>query len=498
MRISDRFMLGYGQHELDFVDIDPAVDTPLYLDPFFLANRTDPWSVDAHRTLSHFFGEVLGQLTAGRRGQAQHLMRHLGEPNETCLGMSRGHPEGRGVGPVQAGSIVNQILDSRAITTGLVEDLQDLRVLVPGIGPDKLSDITTNVIRRHLLVYTAAQAEIWDIPLTADVPTGFFWDPELRRWRQEYAARLVVDDRPLLLVPKGIVSFAKDYTPYRYHQHFVLNFLRDEHLRMNASPFVHVRETKQGTRREVYKSELKERIAPLNNDFLVDFTLGHPQVFQEFREAARDGAGRSLESGNIDSTVLQVRETGEPYDNEARRNAVADYLSQKLTDTPAGTDDADDYHKLVVAILEFCFYPRLTCPQVEQKIHAGRKRIDITFDNSAGSGQFYLLHEVHGLPCRYVMVECKNYTKDPNNPEIDQLSGRFSMNRGRVGLLVAREAADEQRLLERCQDTYHDNRGLVVYLLDADLQRLLAEAREGVAAPGEDLLRDRIRAITLA
>ena len=55
MKISQRFGLGKSQVELDFVDIDPDRDTPLYLTPHTLGFRQDAFSAEAHRTVESFF-----------------------------------------------------------------------------------------------------------------------------------------------------------------------------------------------------------------------------------------------------------------------------------------------------------------------------------------------------------------------------------------------------------------------------------------------------------
>jgi hypothetical protein len=73
----------------------------------------------------------------------------------------------------------------------------------------------------------------------------------------------------------------------------------------------------------------------------------------------------------------------------------------------------------------------LTCPQIEQEIDEGRKRIDLSFDNSARDGFFYRLHTTYRLPSQFIFAECKNYGREVGNPEIDQLAGRFGPNRGK-------------------------------------------------------------------
>ncbi len=142
MRISQSFQIGKTQHELDFADIDPTGDVPLFLDPYFLSTRNDPWSIEATRTIRSFFQYLMELLAVGNLSEAQRIFTHLGEPNETCLGMSEGVPSGRGVGPENTNELLARIVESRAIETGLVEDIEDCIVFVDGIGKDKLSDMT--------------------------------------------------------------------------------------------------------------------------------------------------------------------------------------------------------------------------------------------------------------------------------------------------------------------------------------------------------------------
>ncbi len=484
MKISQRFGLGKSQVELDFVDIDPDRDTPLYLTPHTLGFRQDAFSAEAHRTVESFFRHFLDLMRDGQVDEARQLFAYLHEPNETCLGESSGSPNGRGVGSRQAQQIFDSIVQSRAVQTGMVEHLEDCRIFIPGIDKDKVSDMTTNIIRGNLIRYTQQQCILHGIQMRANTATGPCWSRENCRWEQYHDDMLVIDDSPILLVPKGIVSFAKTFGMGKYHQHFVLDFLKAEQLRTNG-PFVRRRQLRDGREKvTVSKQEIKDGIAPASKDFVTNFTLRNRDLFRGFREWAAK-SDPSLKDEQIQPGI--------------NFNAVLGHLREQLPLVPVGNDGATRYHHLVKGILEAIFYPRLISPFIEQEIHEGRKRIDIVFDNAADGGIFWRLHRVHNLPSQYIAVECKNYGREVANPEVDQLSGRFSANRGQVGLLLCRAVQDFDLLIRRCRDTYRDGRGLIIPLTDADLDRLLDEKMLNEDARPEDiLLADRLRQIVMA
>jgi hypothetical protein len=160
-----------------------------------------------------------------------------------------------------------------------------------------------------------------------------------------------------------------------------------------------------------------------------------------------------------------------------------------------GADDATRYEKTIAAILELLLYPHLIAPVLQVKLHQRRKRVDIVYDNAATSGFFHRLHSVGKIPCQFVFLECKNYVGDPRNPELDQLAGRFAPNRGRFGLLVCRKIDDLALFMRRCGDTYKDDRGLIVPLVDEDLHNLLGNLSQSVNAGLDELLQTRYKEI---
>ena len=84
-----------------------------------------------------------------------------------------------------------------------------------------------------------------------------------------------------------------------------------------------------------------------------------------------------------------------------------------------------------------------------------------------------------GLACTIlssmIYIECKNYGKEVGNPELDQLSGRFSISRGKVGILVCRSIENKEKLYQSCKDTAKDDRGYILPLDDDDILMLIEE-----------------------
>src|SRR2546427_343120 len=73
-RFSDLFGINKTQPELDFVDIDLDTDMPLFIDPFAIKQRPDPWSQTCTHTLVEFFQHVVDNIRAGNEYEAKKLL----------------------------------------------------------------------------------------------------------------------------------------------------------------------------------------------------------------------------------------------------------------------------------------------------------------------------------------------------------------------------------------------------------------------------------------
>ena len=125
------------------------------------------------------------------------------------------------------------------------------------------------------------------------------------------------------------------------------------------------------------------------------------------------------------------------------------------------------------------------------RLRGAGQRIDITYSNEAKAGFFSWLSQ--HFPSAFIFVECKNYGKEVGNPELDQLSGRFSPSRGKVGILVCRSIEKPIPLEKRCIDTAKDHRGYILTFSDTELVELMEAAKAGVRALDFPLIARKFR-----
>ena len=170
-------------------------------------------------------------------------------------------------------------------------------------------------------------------------------------------------------------------------------------------------------------------------------------------------------------------------------------LLENVLKIPAGITHASKYESELEKLLTALFFPSLQYPKAQQRIHEGRKRIDLSFTNVAQSGFFNWLSANYSAPL--VHFEFKNYDKDISNPEIDQLCGRFGPSRGQVGFLFCRKLKDKKLFLKRCRDSVADGRGYVIAVDDKDLSTLVDRVSKDGDSYGYDLLRERFMELVL-
>jgi hypothetical protein len=478
-RFSDYFKIDKPQSQLDFVDIPLDTDIRLYVDPYALYISPVDWLRVAGNLVASYFDLLLKALKKGDEQKAMMMLSHLHEPNETRLGQSTGKPQGRGWGEKQARQLYDSLARSKAIRSGLLQDIGDLELFLPRIAEDKISDLTINVIRSELVAYTQEQCDLHGVE-TEEVPANVFWNPDDQRWEAHYAHLPVYGGEGLILVPKVAVRRRLVPDGEEYYRCDILPFLQAE-LVNSRSSLVHL--LRNGDPK-VYKKDLRAQDEyKFSKEFLLDFSEAHPDIWKRYKKRLP----RKVEKPEADFTI-------ESRQVQPRQVAAAG-SADELKKIPAGRENAGRYHNFILGTLTQVFYPWLTRPRKEQEIDEGRKRIDISFHNSATGGFFSKLAHLHKYTVPYIPVECKNYTDDIANPEFDQMLGRLNRRRGMFGIIVCRTVVDQQAVLKRCQDAVkNDPEKVIIVLDDADISKLIElqerDDKKAISEHLEDKLRE--------
>lgn len=461
-RVSKIFKLGRTQGSLDFVDVNVAGDTRLFISPTALAHLPSDWGDGCVFLIQNFFQTVLKAIQDGRHEHAEALLTALKEPNETHLGLSRGRAQGRALGDGSAHRVWRAMAQSEAAKSGLLKDLEDTVLLIHGVGVDIISDMTTNIIRGPLIEYTQEVCKRFGIKLHDGVDSGPIWDPTKRVWTAKYV-ELPISPKygKILLVPKAIVRPDVQFKADSYYRHHILTHLQEAELNSRSGLMYLLKDgTPKVNKTDVEKKYMKGKDSI--KDLIVEQTIKNPQLLDEYRAEMAKQPYNPLSHEMIAAVEL---EEGPDWDT-----LLADVLN-----IAPGRDTATIYENAIESLMTALFYPNLTSPNIQHEIHDGRKRIDIRYTNMGTSGFFSWLSK--HFPSSHVWIECKNYSKKVANPELDQLSGRFSPSRGRVGILACRSYDDKNKFIQRCKDTAKDDRGWIIPLDDDDL-RALVESRK--------------------
>src|SRR5947209_17035855 len=99
--------------------------------------------------------------------------------------------------------LIRAILSSKAYKSGLLSDLSEMSLYVDGIDRDKISDLTTNIIRSLLVEYTQEQCDLYGIE-TQRYAGPPLWEETRREWVAQEVQLPFIRSDPVLLVPKYI------------------------------------------------------------------------------------------------------------------------------------------------------------------------------------------------------------------------------------------------------------------------------------------------------
>jgi hypothetical protein len=439
-RFQEVFGLGFTQAEVDFVIPDLNTDLPLCIDPFLLYKSKDPSLLELHQRLLSIFAQGVEFYRLGRRADLDRLIT-FPEVNEVGLGYSEGQIRGSGLGVQLNRLLADTLAASPALQERGLRHVEELQLVAIGVGADRISDITANVLKAYLIEYTQRQAGIWKIPLTSTLPVAHVFDFEGWEWSDGYFDLPLnpVSNRPILLVPRRIVRLLPwiNYDDY---------FRSDFRLFLNPS-----------TRSKMPRypgMPQRERVAVAKTE-VVKLTRENTTVLNQY-------IGRKERQANLAQPALT-------QDLESDPREAGEALIGRLQAIPTGQPAAAVYQQAVFEIINYLFEPELTDGGMEVKTYLGTERRDIVYTNEAESSFWgFVRDRYNGL---FLMFEVKN-TSNLELDHINQTAAYLGVRIGMLGYIITRTRPGDN-IIRKTYSVFNDTPGIprktVLILSDEDL-----------------------------
>jgi len=222
--------------EDDWFDIIVDTDTRLWVDPFMIYREEEGFWAESHDNVIKHFEACFELLIEGRMSQvslqyfkAVRLLTFK-EPREFCLGYTEKGTDGAGGGRGYARLIARAMI--QAINRGLsdLNHFEELGILEKGIGPDRIGDITCNILKYKFIEYTKSVVERHNIPTKQFRVLNAKYDSRTKRWESELH-RLPENPSnglPILLTPERFIRDIPFLNPEAWFDDYQAEELRND------------------------------------------------------------------------------------------------------------------------------------------------------------------------------------------------------------------------------------------------------------------------------
>jgi hypothetical protein len=207
--------------EDDWFDAFMPADTKLFVDPFLIWEQSEGHWASAHEHLIDFF-EMVFQLVKSSGGntstvswrQAKKLLL-FPEPYEFCLGVAEGSPMGIGSGA----GLQKEMLEGVKVATGLgmnrIAHMEMLNLFQGGMGVDRLSDMTCNILKSYFISYTQEVCHRHRVQMSEFEVPNAEWSRTYCRWVSKKCLLPMNPfiNKPILLTPNKFLRKIPVATP---------------------------------------------------------------------------------------------------------------------------------------------------------------------------------------------------------------------------------------------------------------------------------------------
>jgi hypothetical protein len=193
-----------------FFDAILVRDTKLFIDPFLIFRSQNVYFKDSHNKLITFFNKVFE--LASKSGENKESLSYkkllnmllFPEVQEICLGYSDNSINGSGSGEGFRENILDGIFESIRAGINEYKHFEEIGIFGEGIGCDRISDITANILKSNIIKFTQDICSEYKIPVKETTMRHIDFDFNYLRWI-DGKAKLPVNPyngKSVLLIPE--------------------------------------------------------------------------------------------------------------------------------------------------------------------------------------------------------------------------------------------------------------------------------------------------------
>lgn len=265
MFITDYLGLPRGHSGIDFVDVQTADDTELFIDPCMIELGADRLSREAVKLINDFEDTLYSEMRSGR-WHCTHVFDEAHEIHDTKLGYGNGR-NGKGKTPEGMRDSLNGLC-WLANRVPQISRIQDVSVFVEDFAEDCMSDLLTNILHRLLCDFTTGQMTLYGVK-----PAGYYevksWSTDVHKWTSSNQPFWLINGERILLVPKHWVRRRFLFKAHQYLFGVIIERMRDEYGYDGLS------------KKDIWNN-MKRETEHWEYGKVIEFTQNHPDALADY------------------------------------------------------------------------------------------------------------------------------------------------------------------------------------------------------------------------
>lgn len=264
----------------EIVQLDFEHDNKLFIDPYRIDEKRGELYKRAKEKILKYFDIFFYSVEHNLRYNAVKIGEHLHEINATKLGYTSKDDKPKGKGFCQKDLLV--IFDEAIKIKDYIKDMPDILVLAENVGPDKVSDLTTNIIYEELLEFTIGIIVKYDLDIELKKKRKWIFDVDAQEWYKKEILVPCIDNEEILFIPDKLAASYEIFSYGNVYNQLVYPFYKN-----NTAIHRLVRLLKNKEERPDCK-KIKQKY-PMRRETVKNFKQEYTEKYEEYKaEMIRD------------------------------------------------------------------------------------------------------------------------------------------------------------------------------------------------------------------